>query len=278
MRFLVNTVSPDYLRTLRIPLIAGRDFIRSDRETSQRVAMINETMARRFWGSPDGALGSRIRVGGGEWRTIVGVARDIKYARVTEQPRPHVYLPVGQNYWSTMAIHVRSRDPEPVLLARLRSTIQTIDPNVPILRATMLRDQTRAALSIFTMAAGSLMTFGVIAMILTALGTYGLVAYTAKQSTHEIGIRIAIGAARPDLLRRFLGRGVKLGAAGAVCGLVLALLIARLLTSLLYGVSPTDVISFTGALALVMTIVLLASLVPAWRASRTDPIAALRHR
>jgi macrolide transport system ATP-binding/permease protein len=278
MRFLVNTVSPDYLRTLRIPLIAGRDFTRNDSDTSLRVAMINETMARRFWGSPDAALGTRIRVGRGQWRTVVGVARDIKYARVNEEPRPHVYLPVGQDYWSAMAIHVRSRDPEPVLLARLRSTIQTLDPNVPILRATMLRDQTRAALSIFTMAAGSLMTFGIIAMILTALGTYGLVSYTARQSTHEIGIRIAIGADRLDLLRRFLGRGVKLGAAGAVCGFVLSLVIARLLSSLLYGVSPTDLVSFTAALTLVMTIVLLASLVPAWRASRTDPIAALRHR
>jgi predicted permease len=278
MRFLVNTISPDYLSTLRIPLITGRDFTRSDRDTSQRVAMINETMARRFWGSPDAALGNRIRVGGGQWRTIVGVARDIKYARVTEEPRPHVYLPAGQDYWSAMAIHVRSRDPEPVLLARLRSTIQALDPNVPILRATMLRDQTRAALSIFTMAAGSLMTFGIIAMILTALGTYGLVSYAARQSTHEIGIRIAIGADRQDLLRRFLGRGLKLGAVGAVCGCVLSLVIARLLASLLYGVSPTDAVSFSAALALVMTIVLVASLIPAWRASRTDPIAALRHR
>jgi ABC-type antimicrobial peptide transport system permease subunit len=160
----------------------------------------------------------------------------------------------------------------------VRSTIQTIDPNVPIVRANMLRDQTKAALSIFAMAAGSLMVFAAIATLLTALGTYGLVAYAARQSTHEIGIRIALGADRRDLLGRFLGRGLRLGAAGAVCGLVLSLTIARLLASLLYGVSPTDVASFTAALALVMTIVLVASLIPAWRASRTDPIAALRHR
>jgi ABC-type antimicrobial peptide transport system permease subunit len=115
-------------------------------------------------------------------------------------------------------------------------------------------------------------------MILTALGTYGLVSYAARQSTHEIGIRIAIGAARIDVLRRFLGRGLRLGAVGAMCGLVLALVIARLLASLLYGVSPTDLVSFAGALALVLAIVLVASLIPAWRASRTDAIAALRHR
>jgi macrolide transport system ATP-binding/permease protein len=278
MRFLVNTISPDYLRTLRIPLIAGRDFARTDRTGSLPVAIVNETMARRFWSSPDSALGNRIQVGRGNWRTVVGVARDIKYARVNEAARPHVYLPAGQNYLSNMVVHVRSEDAEPSLLAHLRSTLHSLDPNVPLLRVTMLRDQTRAAFSIFTMAAGSLMTFGAIAMLLTAIGTYGLVSYAVRQSAHEIAIRIAIGANRYDLLRRFLGRGLTFGAAGAVCGCVLSLTIARLLASLLYGVRPTDVVSFAGALALVMTIVVLASLIPAWRASRTDPIAALRHR
>jgi ABC-type antimicrobial peptide transport system permease subunit len=128
------------------------------------------------------------------------------------------------------------------------------------------------------MAAGTLTVFGIIAMILTALGTYGLVSYAARQSTHEIGIRIAVGADRFDVLRQFLARGVKLGTAGAVCGVLLSLVITRVLASLLYGVSPTDVVSFGAAMALVMTIVLIASLIPAWRASRTDPIAALRHR
>jgi putative ABC transport system permease protein len=185
---------------------------------------------------------------------------------------------MGQNYLSSLTIHVRSQDAEAQLLARLRSTVQALDPNLPILDVTMLREQTRTALSIFTMAASTLMTFGVFAMILTALGTYGLVSYAARQSTHEIGIRIAIGADRGHLLRRFLARGLRLGAAGAVCGLVIAFVVARLLTSLLYGVSATDPVSFTAALAVVMTIVLVASLIPAWRASRTDPIAALRHR
>jgi ABC-type antimicrobial peptide transport system permease subunit len=235
-------------------------------------------MARRYWGTPDQALGNRLRVNRGQWRTVVGVARDIKYARVTEEPRSHVYLPATQNYWSSMVVHVRSQDAEPALLARIRATIQTLDPNVPILRANMLRDQTRSALSIFLMAAGTLTVFGIIAMILTALGTYGLVSYAARQSTHEIGIRIAVGADRFDVLRQFLARGVTLGTAGAVCGVLLSLVITRVLASLLYGVSPTDVVSFSAAMALVMTIVLIASLIPAWRASRTDPIAALRHR
>ena len=177
-----------------------------------------------------------------------------------------------------MTLHVRSRDPEPALLARIRSTVQTLDPNLPVLNARMLSEQTRVALSVFSMAAGVLMVFGVIAMILTALGTYGLVSYAARQSTHEIGIRMAIGASRGDVLRRFLGRGLRLGAVGAVCGLVGSVLVTRLLAGLLYGVAPTDAVSFTGAAATVLATVLVASLVPAWRASRTDPIAALRHR
>jgi len=278
MRLLVNSVSPGYLQTLRIPLLSGRDFARTDREASLPVAIVNETMARRYWRTPDQALGNRIRVARRQWRTIVGVARDIKYARVTEQPRPHVYLPATQNYSSAMVVHVRSQDAEPALLARIRSTIQTLDPNVPLVRTNMLRDQTRSALSIFSMAAGTLSVFGVIAMLLTGIGTYGLVSYAARQSTHEIGIRIALGAGRRDVLGRFLGRGLRLGAAGVLCGLALSLLIARILASLLYGVSPTDAVSFSAALGLVMTIVLVASLIPAWRASRTDPIAALRHR
>ncbi len=278
MRLMVNRVSAGYLETLRIPLLSGRDFAKADRESSLPVAIVNETMARRYWQTPEHALGNRIRIARREWRTIVGVARDIKYARVTELPRPHVYLPAMQNYSSSMVLHVRSQDAESALLARIRSTIETLDPNVPIVRANMLGDQTRSALSIFTMAAGTLTVFGAIAMLLTAIGTYGLVSYAARQSTHEIGIRIAVGADRKDLLVRFLRRGLSLGAAGAACGLVLSLLVARLLTSVLYGVSPTDVVAFTAALSLVMTIVLLASLIPAWRASRTDPVVALRHR
>ena len=278
LRLLVTTVSPGYLATLHIPLVTGRDFVSLDRRTSLPVAMINETMARRFWGEPANALGRRIQVGRGQWRTIVGVARDIKYARVTEEARPHIYLPSGQNYLASMVILARSPDPDSALLDRIRATVQSLDPNVPIVRANMLAQQTRAALGIFAMAAGTLTVFGVIAMLLTALGTYGLVSYAARQSTHEIGIRIAIGADRRDLLTRFLARGLRLGVAGAACGLGLAVIVARLLTSLLYGVSPTDIVTFSGALALVMMIVLLASLIPAWRASRTDPIAALRHR
>jgi putative ABC transport system permease protein len=212
------------------------------------------------------------------WRTVVGVVRDIKYARVTEEPRPALYRPFEQSYIPAMTLHVRSAGSDAVLLAQIRSTVRALDPDLPILYVRKLTDQIRVALTVFTMAANMLMVFGVLAMILTALGTFGLVSYAARQSTHEIGIRIAIGASRGELLRRFLVRGLRLGAAGAICGLIASVLVASLLKGVLYGVSPTDPASLLGALTIVLTTVAVASLIPAWRASRTDPISALRHR
>src|SRR5262249_50883776 len=147
MRFLFNRVSPGYFATLRIGLVAGRDFTRSDRVDSQLVAIVNETMARRFWGTPENALGKRVHFEeAGRWRTVVGVVRDIKYARVSEDPRPALYRPFEQSYLSAMTLHVRSSEPERLLLPRIRSTVQSLDPDLPILNARMLAAQIRIAL------------------------------------------------------------------------------------------------------------------------------------
>jgi putative ABC transport system permease protein len=146
------------------------------------------------------------------------------------------------------------------------------------LEARPLSEQARVALSVYEMAAKTLLIFGLSAMGLAALGIYGLVSYTVKQSTHEIGIRMALGAQRADVVRRFLGRGLRLGTIGAAIGIAAALTVTRLLGTLLYGVSATDVMSFAAASAVVLGIALAASILPAWRASRTNPIAALRHQ
>jgi hypothetical protein len=241
------------------------------------VAVINETMARRYWTTPAQALGRRLRIDSGPWRHVVGVVRDIKYARVTEDPRPYVYLPVDQAYKPDLTLHVRGRGAAG-LLVRTQALVHSLDANLPVLSAQMMSDQTAVAFTVFTLAAGMLMAFGVIAMVLTALGTYGLVSYAASQSIHEIGIRLAIGADRGEVLRGFLARGLRLGFVGALFGVVAAAAVSRALSSLLYGVSATDAVSFSSAVAIVMAVVLGASLLPAWRASRTDPIAALRHR
>jgi predicted permease len=276
--FLYNVVSPDYFRTLRISLLAGRDFDRRDDLSAPRVAIINETMARRFFRSPEGAVGRRLRVSEGDWRTIVGVARDVKYARVTEDPRPHVYLPFLQFYDSAMTLHVRSAGSSPRLVEQVRERLRLLDPNLPVLDAQLLADQAEVALSVFQTAAGVLLMIGVIATVLAALGIYGLVSYSVKQSTHEIGIRMAIGAQRGDIVKRFLNRGFQLAIIGTVCGLLVSLAVTRILRSLLYGVSATDVVSFVAASTMVLTVALVASLIPSWRAARTDPIAALRHQ
>jgi predicted permease len=274
-RVPTNVVSPDYLRTLRIPILTGRDFTRGDTPSVRLVAIVNETMARRYWTTPAQALGQRIRIDSGPWRYVVGVARDIKYARVTEDPKPYAYLPLDQAYKPDMTLHLRGRGAAG-LLVRAQGLVHSLDDNLPVLSAQMLSDQTAVALTVFTLVAGVLMAFGIFAMILTALGTYGLVSYAASQSTHEIGIRLAIGADRGEVLRRFLVRGLRLGVVGAIVGVVAAAAASRVLSSLLYGVSATDAVSFSSAVVVVIGVVLGASLLPAWRASRTDPIAALR--
>lgn len=275
--FLYNIVSPGYFHTLRIPLVAGREFDRRDDEQATPVAIVNDTLARRMWRTPEGAIGKRLKSGAG-WMTIVGVASDIKYARLTETPRPYFYMPFLQAYTSSVSLHVRTASASTDVLDLVRRQLHAADPNLPILSSKMLAEQTRLALSPYEMAAGTLVMFGVMTMLLSALGIYGLVAYTVQQSTQEIGVRIAIGASRTDVIRQFLGRGLLLAGLGTVFGLVLALAVTRLLTAALYGVSAMDTVSFAGATAIVATIALAASFVPAWRASRMDPISALRHR
>jgi predicted permease len=277
--FLVNRIADDYFETMRIPLLAGRDFDDRDGPDGQKVVIVNETMAARFWGGVQQAVGRRLRLGDGDWKMVVGVARDIKYARLTEGPRPHVYEPFDQRYEPERVLHVRARGlDERALIDLARAQVGSVDSTVPILLSTMLRDQTKLALNIFEMAGGMLSVFGAIAMALAALGTYGLIAYAAKQSTHEIGIRMAVGASRGHVARQFLQRGLRLGTIGALLGLLAAGALTRLLAGLLYGVSTFDTMSFVSALGAVLLAVLAASSIPAWRASRTDPIAALRHR
>jgi predicted permease len=276
--FLVDIIAGDYFRTLGIPMRAGRDFDARDDRPGRRVAIVNETLARRFWGSAPNALERRVQVSESGWITVVGVVRDIKYARMTEDPRPHVYLPFEQFFASGLRLHVRSSRLSPAaLIETVRMRVRSVDPAMPIVSSQMLEDQTRLSLGVFLMAAVMLAVFGGIAVALSALGTYGLVSYSVQQSTHEIGIRIAIGASRADVARRFVRRGLRLGGVGIACGLLASLVLARGLSGVLYGVSATDLPSFATAAVAVLAIVAFASAIPAWRASRLDPIAALRH-
>jgi macrolide transport system ATP-binding/permease protein len=293
LAFMSNTVGPDYFRTLRIPLLAGREFEDRDDESAPPAAIVNNTLAQRFWGSAANAIGKRIRLAGpGGWRTVVGVAADVKYARIDESPRSYVYTPFLQWYRSGMILHTRgmtsadatgagSSQPTSAdhqLVEQARARVAALDPELPILRATPMADTTRGAMMLFDLMATMLFIFGIAGMALAALGTYGLVSYAVKQSTHEIGIRMALGASGPAVVREFVVRGLRLGVIGAALGIVASLAAARLLGSMLFGISAMDVMSFARALALVLGIVLIASVVPAWRAARTNPLSALRHR
>jgi len=274
--FFYNVIAPDYFRTLRIGVVAGRDFTRDDDPAAEPVAIVNETMARRFWGEPARAIGERIRMTE-EWRTVVGVVEDIKYARINEDPRPYVYLPFEQMYLPGMTLQVRASSPSFPLLEHARRHVEMLDPNLSILEARMLTEQTRIAFAIYDVSARVLGVVGVVAMSLAALGIYGLVAYSVKQRTHEIGVRLAVGARRSDIVQLFMSMGVRLGVVGAAIGAGLAVVVTRFMASLLFGVSTTDPVSFVLVAGGVVSIALVASLVPAWFGARTDPLAALRH-
>jgi macrolide transport system ATP-binding/permease protein len=278
LAFLFNTVGPDYLRTLRIGLLAGREFEDRDDDTGPPVALVNATLAQRFWGGAANAVGKRIRLEDGVWRSVVGVAADVKYARVNEAPRPYVYVPFFQAYRSAVTLHTRGPAAVDVLLDQAAARVEALDPDLPISSARPATESIRGAFIFYQLAATMLLVFGAAGMALAALGTYGLVSHVVTQSRHEIGIRLALGATSQSVLRRFLGRGLRLGAIGALVGTVAALGVGRLLERVLFGVTPTDPVSFSRATAVVLAAVALATLVPAWRAARTDPLRALRHQ
>jgi predicted permease len=278
LAFMSNTIGPDYFKTLRINLASGRAFEDRDDESGAPVAIVNDTMAQRFWGGAAKAIGKRIRVGDSSWRTVIGVAADVKYSRVAEPRRPYVYLPLLQFYRSGMILHARGPAPVDRLLDRARARIAALDADLPILSARSLSDRTSAPLLFIYFTATMLLWIGTAGMVLAAMGTYGLVSYTVKQSTHEIGIRMALGASGLSVVGGFLARGLKLGAIGAGLGTIAALASTRLLSGILFGVGATDPMSFGQALAIVLGGVIVATVIPAWRASRTDPLAALRHQ
>jgi predicted permease len=279
LQLAVNAVGPEYFRTLQIGITAGRPFSRDDTQASAPVVVVNETTARRFWQTPLNAVGKRIRVGGGEsdWRTVIGVVRDVKYLRLNEAPTPYLYTPLAQDYRPEMTLHARGTAGTADLVNRVREEVRALDATVPVLDAQTLVDQVRSGLVLYEVSAAGLLGFGLIAISLAAVGVYGLVAYSVKQSTHEIGVRIALGAQRRDVSLRFLTRGMRLGLLGVGIGIAGALMATRLMAAVLYGVNPTDSVTFAGATGLVLGLALFASFLPSWRAASLDPIRALRH-
>jgi predicted permease len=273
--YLYN-VAPNYLRTMEIPLMGGREFTLDDRRESPAVAVINETLAARYWKDAD-PIGRRFHFGDEQWVTVVGIARDAKYRTLNEKPSPMIYLPVLQFYRSDLNLHVRTEGDPAGYTAAVQNEIRAMDPNLPVFNIRTMEANIRAASFQQRMASGLLGVFGLLALGLAAVGIYGVISYSVSQRTREMGIRIALGAQRRDILRLILGQGLRLTVVGLVIGLGAAFGVSRFMASLLFGVSTTDVVTFAVLPLLLAGVAMLACWVPARRATRIDPIRALRY-
>jgi len=272
-----NTVGLDYFRTMGIPFVKGRDFNSSDTASSPEVIIVNETLARRL--SPDGnAVGKRIRMDSqGDYLEVVGVVRDIKYRQLSEKPPFFGYLPLSQRYRSSMTLHVRTPSDPVAAINQLRAEINALDSNLPLTGVKTMQEHMRLPLAPAKLLALLSSTFGILALLLASIGLYGVMAYVVGSRTREIGIRMALGAQTSGVRRLVIVQGMRLALTGVAVGVVAALALTRVLSGVLYGVSATDPFTFAGVVVLLASVALLACLVPAWRATKVDPLVALRY-
>jgi putative ABC transport system permease protein len=271
----LRSVTPDYFRALEIPLLGGRAFTATDRESAPLVAIIDERLARSF-GSAD-PIGRRLRMGPSQpWWTIVGVVGHVRHDRVDEDTRPQVYFPFEQRTQDRMALVVRTRTDPSQIGAELVTAIRSVDPEQPVYDARTLTAVVDRALGQRWLQTALLASFALIAVVLASIGVYGVIAYAVGQRRREFGIRLALGARRGEIVRGVLGRGLLLFAAGSAVGLVAAAVSARVLGSLLFNISGFDALSVTAATAVLFVVTLAACALPARRAAGVDPSIALR--
>lgn len=267
-------VSAGFFRTVAVPLIAGRDFDGGDGSTSRKVIVINETMQQRFW--PDGhPLGEAFTIAGDTYE-VVGVARDTKYRDLRETARMSMYLPVAQWHQASMNLLVRTALPVDRLVQSLRDAVGALDAGMPLYNVRTLAQHVDRSLYVDRLRAELIGWLAALALALAAIGIYGVVSFTVSERTREMGIHLALGAKPAAVLRMVLGSGLRLGAIGVGAGLLLSLWLARLVARDLFGVTPTDPVTIAGAAAVLFSVVLLATFIPSRRATRIDPLAAIR--
>lgn len=280
-----HDISSGYFKTMGIPIRAGRDFLDADVRTSPGVVIINEKLAKVYWPN-ENPIGKHLTIGTPEEeklygkpvsREVVGVIANVKLLDLTAEFNPELYVPAAQMPSAGMTLVVRGKAAPESLINSIRQVVRNIDPDQPIRRPLALEAMVARSVAPQRFIAMLLVVFAGLAIVLAVVGIYGVMNYVVSQRTQEIGIRLALGAQRSDVLRMVVSQGMRLAFIGIGIGLVAALAISRLLTTLLYEVSATDVVSYTGVSALLALIVLLACLIPARRASKVDPMVALRY-
>jgi macrolide transport system ATP-binding/permease protein len=276
-----NAVGPGHFRTLQIGMVAGRDFTYADDDAAPRVAVVNETLARRFWPGKS-AVGQRLRPYGRGANVrdvieVVGVVRDSTYVTVGEAPRPFLYRPLAQAYTPRLTLLVRSAGMPSSVLSTLKQEVRAVDPGLAVFNIATLTEATSVSLLPARIAGSLLGGLGILALALAALGIYGVLSFLVRSRTREIGIRVALGARPSAVAAMVVRQAMTWTVGGALIGIALAFLLTRFLETLLYGISPTDPLTYGGVTLLLALVACIAALIPAVRASRLDPLAALRH-
>jgi predicted permease len=269
-------VTEDYFTTLGIPIVSGREFTRTDDENVPPLAIINETMAAKYWPGKD-PVGQRLKAKD-RWLQIVGIAKNSNYHTKTETPIPFFYVPLRQNFRVQNSLVIRTRETPGAMMNALAREVHALDPNLAPLITDRLQDQIDLISYSQRLAVTLVALFGGMALFLAAIGLYAVVSYTVSQGTRELGLRMALGAGTKDLMRLVMSRGLLLTASGVAIGVLAAFLLTRLMGNMLYKVSPRDPLAFGSALAVITVASLAACFFPAWRATRIDPTQALREQ
>jgi predicted permease len=276
MRAALNTVTPGYFNTLDIPLLDGRDFAENDDASAQRVIIINETLARDYWPNQN-PIGRTMTIFGDQRMTVIGVVGNTKLRALNESVKPFFYLALQQYYTPNMNIHLRVKSNPTAFVSAVREAISSVDPSVHPAITCAMSEVTDFAIMPYKIAAIVLAVLGTTALFLAAMGVYGLIAFTVSQRTTEIGIRMALGARRGDVLTMILRQGLTLAGFGVVCGLIGAFALTRLMSGVLVGVNALDPITFIVASIFFIAVALLACYVPARRAAAVNPLVALKY-
>jgi predicted permease len=267
-------IGTDYLATLRTPLLAGRDFNDADTANGDRVAIVNQVFVDRYWPGQH-AIGKRVQFSG-RWRRIVGVIANGKYRRLVYDPTPLILTPLSQRYQSEVTLQVRTSGEPLAMVSAVEQAIHSLNSDLPLYGVTTLKEKMQLGSVFERIAVTFAGSFGLLALLLAGVGIYGVVSYTARQRTHEIGIRIALGAGKADIFLNVLRQGLILTVCGLTAGVVASLIVTRFLRSVLYGVEATDLVTFAAVAVLLCVVATLACYLPARRAAAVDPAQALR--